>query len=46
MTTFTLTFLGTGDSAQVPVYNCYCLACELARQSPRFMRKPCSVLLA
>lgn len=42
---FTLTFLGTGDSAQVPVYNCYCPACELARQNASFIRKPCSVLL-
>lgn len=42
---FALTFLGTGDSAQVPVYNCACPACELAQQNDSFRRRPCSVAL-
>jgi len=42
---FTLTFLGTGDSAQVPVYNCLCAACERAQMDPTFKRRPCSALL-
>ena len=40
-----LTFLGTGDTAQVPVYNCQCPACQRASQDKLFMRKPSSVLV-
>ncbi|MBV4398060.1 phosphonate metabolism protein PhnP [Advenella alkanexedens] len=40
-----LTFLGTGDTAQVPVYNCQCPACQRAGQDARFVRKPSSVLV-
>lgn len=40
-----LTLLGTGNVAQVPVYNCPCKACERARRVPRFRRGPCSALL-
>lgn len=42
---FKLTFLGTGDSAQVPVYNCSCPACTLAQQNEKFKRRPCSAVL-
>ncbi len=41
----TLTLLGTGNAAQVPVYNCACKACERARQVVRLRRGPCSALL-
>lgn len=40
-----LTLLGTGDAAQVPVYNCDCAACERARQHTAHRRGPCSALL-
>ena len=40
-----LTFLGTGNSAQMPVYNCHCDACARARQDARYARLPCSALL-
>lgn len=40
-----LTFLGTGDVRQLPVYGCLCSACEAARQDERLRRKPCSALL-
>lgn len=40
-----LTLLGTGSAAQVPVYNCECMACERARRAPRHRRGPCSALL-
>ncbi len=40
-----LTFLGTGNSAQMPVYNCDCVACARARNDERFVRRPCSALL-
>ena len=35
-----LTLLGTGDSGQVPVYNCRCAACERARRDPACRRGP------
>ena len=40
-----LTFLGTGDVRQVPVYGCDCPACTSARRDSRRRRKPCSALL-
>lgn len=40
-----LTLLGTGNAGQVPVYNCDCVACQRARQQPRFRRGPCCALL-
>ncbi|HJH24405.1 MAG TPA: phosphonate metabolism protein PhnP [Paenalcaligenes hominis] len=40
-----LEFLGTGDSAQVPVYNCLCVACRRARADSRFRRRPCSAVV-
>ena len=40
-----LTFLGTGDAAQVPVHGCDCPACARARQNAANRRGPCSVLL-
>ncbi len=40
-----LTLMGTGNAAQVPVYNCPCRACERARHVPRFRRGPCSALI-
>lgn len=40
-----LTFLGTGNSAQMPVYNCDCVACRRAREDARYARLPCSALL-
>ena len=40
-----LTFLGTGDVRQVPVYGCRCRACEAARKDARLRRRPCSALL-
>ncbi len=39
------TFLGTGNSAQMPVYNCDCIACRRARADSRYVRRPCSALL-
>lgn len=35
-----LTLLGTGNSGQVPVYNCRCPACERARRDPAYRRGP------
>lgn len=40
-----ISLLGTGDAAQVPVYNCGCTACERARSTPRHRRRPCSALV-
>ncbi|MGB6103649.1 MAG: phosphonate metabolism protein PhnP [Pusillimonas sp.] len=40
-----LTLLGTGNAAQVPVYNCDCAACARAREQTRHRRGPCSALL-
>lgn len=40
-----LTLLGTGDAAQVPVYNCTCAACLRAQIQPAYRRGPCSALL-
>lgn len=37
--------LGTGNAAQIPVYNCDCRACERARTNTRYQRGPCSALL-
>ena len=45
MTAFKFCFLGTGDSAQVPVYNCSCVACARANKDPGFVRRPCSASL-
>ncbi len=42
---FRLTLLGTGDSAQVPVYGCGCAACARARKDPAYRRGPSSALL-
>lgn len=39
------TFLGTADSAQVPVYNCDCQACERAKQDSFYRRLPASALV-
>lgn len=39
------TFLGTADSAQLPVYNCDCAACQRAHQDPSYRRLPSSALL-
>lgn len=43
--TFELQLLGTGDSAQVPVYNCDCSACVAARLDVSHQRLPCSAVL-
>lgn len=40
-----LTFLGTADSAQLPVYNCLCPACMCAHSDPYYVRRPSSVLV-
>jgi len=40
-----LTLLGTGNAAQVPVYNCHCVACQRAHQDSTFRRGPCSALI-
>lgn len=40
-----LQLLGTGNAAQVPVYNCGCAACERARREPVRRRGPCSALV-
>jgi phosphoribosyl 1,2-cyclic phosphate phosphodiesterase len=40
-----LSLLGTGNAAQVPVYNCGCAACQRARTEPRHRRGPCSALI-
>ena len=40
-----VTFLGTGDVRQVPVFGCDCPSCQRARKAPRYQRGPCSALL-
>lgn len=40
-----LQLLGTGNAAQVPVYNCPCAACTRARTEDKYRRGPCSALL-
>lgn len=40
-----LTFLGTGDVRQVPVFGCHCSACDAARRNTDLRRRPCSALL-
>ncbi len=40
-----LTLLGTGDAAQLPVYNCSCPACTRARREPAYRRGPCCALI-
>ena len=40
-----LTLLGSGDSGQLPVYNCTCAACARARRHPAYRRGPCSALV-
>lgn len=42
---FKFTFLGTADSAQVPVYNCDCPACQRARDDAAYRRLPASALI-
>lgn len=39
------TVLGTGSAAQLPVYNCRCLACERALANSSFIRRPASAML-
>lgn len=39
-----LQLLGTGNAAQVPVYNCSCPACQRARTDVSYRRGPCSAL--
>lgn len=39
------TFLGTGSSSQIPVYNCDCLACQRARKDTQFVRRPSSAVI-
>jgi phosphoribosyl 1,2-cyclic phosphate phosphodiesterase len=40
-----LTFLGTGDAAQTPVYGCACPICARARRNAAERRGPCSALV-
>lgn len=40
-----LTFLGTGGAQQIPVFGCYCSACQRARQQPAFRRGSYSAML-
>nr|MBP6019786.1 phosphonate metabolism protein PhnP [Burkholderiaceae bacterium] len=40
-----LRLLGTGNAAQVPVYNCDCGACQRARAVFTYRRGPCSALI-
>lgn len=40
-----LQLLGTGNAAQVPVYNCDCQACRRARAQAQYRRGPCSALI-
>ncbi len=40
-----LTFLGTGDVRQVPVFGCQCRTCVTARTIKDRRRRPCSALL-
>ncbi|MDR2092437.1 MAG: phosphonate metabolism protein PhnP [Azoarcus sp.] len=44
-TALRLTFLGTGNAAQTPVYGCACPVCARARQETAYRRGPCSALL-
>lgn len=39
------TFSGTGDVRQVPVFGCFCRACELAQQQPERRRGPASAVI-
>lgn len=39
-----LSFLGTGDVRQVPVFGCQCKVCYRARVDTRARRRPCSAL--
>lgn len=45
MTVIRLGLLGTGNSGQVPVYNCDCQACDRARNQPAFRRGPTSAVV-
>jgi phosphoribosyl 1,2-cyclic phosphate phosphodiesterase len=45
MTVIRLGLLGTGNSGQVPVYNCTCLACERARRQVSHRRGPTSAVI-
>ncbi|WP_332822440.1 phosphonate metabolism protein PhnP [Stutzerimonas kunmingensis] len=40
-----LTLLGTGDAAQLPVYNCSCPACTRAQRESAYRRGPCCALI-
>ncbi|NYT65694.1 phosphonate metabolism protein PhnP [Alcaligenaceae bacterium] len=40
-----LRLLGTGNAAQVPVYNCDCTACQRAKAITTYRRGPCSALI-
>lgn len=40
-----LTLLGTGDAAQLPVYNCSCPACARAQRESAYRRGPCCALI-
>ncbi|AUZ04828.1 MULTISPECIES: phosphonate metabolism protein PhnP [Vitreoscilla] len=40
-----LTLLGTGDAAQIPVYGCECFICMRAQAIKIYRRLPCSALL-
>lgn len=40
-----LRLLGTGNAAQVPVYNCDCAACQRAGAITTYRRGPCSALI-
>ncbi len=40
-----LTLLGTGSAAQVPVYNCGCIACARAHANDGYQRGPCCALM-
>ncbi len=45
MSRLIFSFLGTGSSSQVPVYNCDCPACQRARRDETWVRRPCSALI-
>lgn len=40
-----LTLLGTGNAAGLPVYGCYCSACQRATVHPEYLRKTSCALL-
>jgi len=40
-----MTFLGTGDARQVPVFGCDCAACRRANTQPEYRRDACCALL-